>query len=482
METDVSAEAALHRHFGLSPSQVERSVHAALGRHRKAGAFGEVYFQAGSQQSLTWDLGRLTRTAQAVERGASVRSVLGDKFGFAYTDDPTSGNLLKAARRANAIMEFGQGSGTTPIEGEHGQHDLYAIQCSPMKVPLSEKIALLKAADAAARAVDPRIENVTVSLEISENTIIIATSFGGLLVDERVLIRLNVSCTAVDGTRREKGGTGGGGRYEFDNFYKDELWRQFAVGAAEKAIAGLSAKPGPAGEMTVVLGGGWPGILLHEAVGHGLEGDFNRKGTSAFSSLMGQAVASPLCTVIDVGTLPGRRGSLNVDDEGNPTQNTVLIEKGRLVGYMQDRMNAALMGVAPTGNGRRQSYRYAPMPRMTNTMMVGGDSTPEEIIASVKRGIYAADFSGGQVDITSGKFTFSALNAFLIEDGRLTTPIKGATLIGNGPDAMRKISMVGNDMALDTGIGTCGKSGQSVPVGVGMPTVRIDGITVGGAG
>lgn len=488
MVTNVSAEAALHRHFGLSPSQVERSVHAALGTHRKAGAFGEVYFQAGSQQSLTWDLGRLTRTALTVLRGASVRSVLGDKFGFAYTDDPTSGNLLKAARRAKAIMEFGPASGTSPfeateaIEGKHGPHDLYAVQSSPMTVPLKEKIALLKAVDAAARAVDPRIENVTVSIEVSENTIIIAPSFGGLIADERVLIRLNVSCTAADGTRREKGQVGGGGRYEFDNFYKNELWRQFAVGAAEKAIAGLSAKPGPVGEMTVVLGGGWPGILLHEAVGHGLEGDFNRKGTSAFSSLMGEMVASPLCTVIDTGTLPGRRGSLNVDDEGNPTQETVLIEKGRLVGYMQDRMNAALMGARLTGNGRRESYRSAPMPRMTNTMLVSGESTPEEIIASVKRGVFAADFSGGQVDITSGKFTFSALNAFLIEDGRLTTPIKGATLIGNGPDAMRKISMVGNDMALDTGIGTCGKSGQSVPVGVGMPTVRIDGITVGGAG
>jgi TldD protein len=482
METHTSAEAALQRHFGLSPSHLERSLSAALGKNRKAGAFGEVYFQAGSSQSLTWDMGRLTSTVTNVVKGASVRAVLGDKFGFAYTDDPTSSNLLKAARRANSIMEFGQDCGLAPVEGEHGSHNLYAIQHAPMTVGLKEKIELLKAADAAARAVDPRIENVTVSMQISQYTIIIAPSFGEPLVDERVLLRLDVSCLAADGTRRENGHAGGGGRYEFGNFYQNDFWRDLAVASATQAINSLSAKPGPAGEMTVVLGNGWPGILLHEAVGHGLEGDFNRKGTSAFSSMMGEVVASPLCTVVDKGCIPGRRGSLNFDDEGTPTRDTVLIEKGRLVGYMQDRLNAGLMRDPVTGNGRRESYRHAPMPRMTNTMLVGGDSTHDEIIASVKRGIYAEQFSGGQVDITSGKFTFSAVTAYLIEDGRLTTPIKGATIIGNGPDAMRKISMVGNNMEMDLGIGTCGKSGQGVPVGVGMPTVRIDGITVGGAG
>ncbi|HEY9681462.1 MAG TPA: metalloprotease TldD [Oculatellaceae cyanobacterium] len=480
MRYDANAEATLHRLFGLSRSQVERVITAALGKRRKEGAFGEVYFQAGSSQTLIWDLERLTTTRWEVTSGASVRAVLGDKFGFAYTNDPTAPNLVKAAKRANAIMEYGQESGSQPIEGENRNHNLYRIDNSPIAVSLKDKIALLKECDAAARAVDPRIENVRVSLQIEDTTIVIAPSIGDIIVDVRPLIRLDVSCIAADGTRRENGHVGGGGRHEFDYFQRNELWRQMAVDAAKQAIASLSAEPGPVGEMTVVLGNGWPGILLHEAVGHGLEGDFNRKGTSAFSSMMGEMVASPLCTVIDKGTMPGRRGSLDVDDEGNPTQDTVLIENGRLVGYMQDRMNASLMKSKLTGNGRRESYKYAPMPRMTNTMLVGGSSTHEEIIASVDRGVYAEQFGGGQVDITSGKFTFSATTAYLIENGKLTKPIKGATLIGNGPEAMRRISMVGNNMAMDLGIGTCGKNGQGVPVGVGMPTVRIDGITVGG--
>jgi TldD protein len=481
MRYDDTSEKALHRIFGLTPGQVEKVMTAALAGRHKNGAFGEVYFQSGSSQTLSWDQGRLTTTSSDVVRGASVRAVLGDKFGFAYTNDPTSSNLLKAAKKANAIMEHGQRSDDKAIEHGNSRQSLYAIENSPVLVELRDKIALLRQVDAAARAVDSRIENVRITLHIEDQTIIIAPSFGDILVDVRPLIRLDVSCLAKDGTRRENSHVGAGGRYELDWFMHGEMWKSMAIESAEQAIAMLSAEAGPAGEMTVVLGNGWPGILLHEAVGHGLEGDFNRKGTSAFSTLMGEMVASPLCTVIDKGTMPGRRGSLDVDDEGNPTSDTLLIEKGRLVGYMQDRMNAGLMKTKLTGNGRRQSYKYAPMPRMTNTMLVGGDSTHEEIIASVDYGIYAQQFGGGQVDITSGKFTFSATTAFLIEKGKLTRSIKGATLIGNGPEAMRRISMVGNNMAMDNGIGTCGKNGQGVPVGVGMPSVRIDGITVGGA-
>jgi TldD protein len=458
MRYDATAETTLHRLFGLTPGQIERVITQALGIRHKQGAFGEVYLQYG----------------------ASVRAVLGDKFGFAYTNDPTSANLIKAAKKANAIMEHGKHNDNAPIEGGGAKNNLYQIERSPVLVELRDKIALLRQADAAARAVDSRIENVRVSLHIEDQTVIIAPSFGDIIVDVRPLIRMDVSCLAKDGTRRENGSVGGGGRHEFDYFMTNELWRKMAVESATQAISMLSAEAGPAGEMTVVLGNGWPGILLHEAVGHGLEGDFNRKGTSAFSSLMGEMVASPLCTVVDKGTMPGRRGSLDVDDEGNPTSDTVLIEKGRLVGYMQDRMNAHLMKAKPTGNGRRQSYKYAPMPRMTNTMLVNGESSHDEIIASVSYGVYAEQFGGGQVDITSGKFTFSATTAFLIENGKLTKSIKGATLIGNGPEAMRRISMVGNNMAMDKGIGTCGKNGQGVPVGVGMPTVRIDGVTVGG--
>jgi TldD protein len=475
-----SAEQALHRRFGLSPQNIERILHRALGRRRKQGAFGEIYFEDGCTQTLTWDQGVLTSTSNHISRGASVRAVLGDKFGFSYTDNPTVGNLLKAASQAEEIMEYGKPSSPEPIEGKKEKRDLYKITTSPLVIGLKEKIGLIRKANDAAKAYDPRIENVRIALHVEDRTIIIAPSIGDLIVDYRPLIRLDVNCLSVQGNRRENGSTGGGGRQEFEYFVKDEFWKQIAEDAAKRAIDALSSEPGPAGEMTVVLGCGWPGILLHEAVGHGLEGDFNRKKTSAFSSLMGEQVASPLCTVVDVGTLPGRRGSLNVDDEGNPTSDTTLIENGRLVGYMQDRMNAELMKAGLTGNGRRESYKYAPMPRMTNTMLVNGQSSHEEIIASVKYGLYAETFGGGQVNITTGKFTFSATNAFLIENGKLTRSIKGATLIGNGPEAMRRISMVGNNMAMDMGIGTCGKNGQGVPVGVGMPTVRIDGVTVGG--
>jgi len=338
----------------------------------------------------------------------------------------------------------------------------------------------LRKVDGAARAADPRVTQVIVSLTSEEVVTLIATASGWTVGDVRPLTRLNVTAIAEERGKREIGAHGGGGRVALDFFLEDERWRRFAREAARQAVLKLRAVDAPAGTMTVVLGPGWPGILLHEAVGHGLEGDFNRKGTSAFAGRMGQKVASELVTVIDDGTIPNRRGSLNVDDEGTPTGRTVLIEKGILVGYMQDRLNARLMGMAATGNGRRESYAYPPMPRMTNTFMPAGEDDPEDIIKSVRRGLYAVSFGGGQVDITNGKFVFSASEAYLVEDGRVTSPVKGATLIGNGPEALTRVVRVGRDLKLDEGVGTCGKEGQSVPVGVGLPTIRIDDLTVGG--
>jgi TldD protein len=469
--------------FGVTPEQLDSIICGAVKDRLNLGAFCDVYLQAGTSQSLYFDQGLLKRTSLNVVKGAGVRVVIGAKTGYSYTDHINITNLRKAAKVASAIADHTSQVPAQEIVGPSGApHNLYAIGATPIDVELSEKIALMRAIDAAARAYDPRIKNVTVSLNVSDNNIGIATSLGQLVLDNRPLLSLSVSCLAEENGRKEQGRSGGGGRCEFGFFTDLDRWRTYALEAAKEAVDMLAAVPAPVGEMTVVLGPGWPGVLIHEAVGHGLEGDFNRKGTSAFSQLMGQQVASPLVTIVDEGILPGRRGSLNVDDEGTPTQSTVLIEKGILKGYMQDRMNAGLMGTSSTGNCRRQSYKYAPMPRMTNTYMAGGQHTQEEIIRSVKRGIFATTFGGGQVDITNGNFTFSADGAFLIEDGKLTTPLKGATLIGNGPRALHKVSMVGNDMALDKGIGTCGKAGQSVPVGVGMPTVRIDDVTVGGTG
>ncbi len=477
-----TTEKQLHSRFGLTAQQLEKVLATAINGRREQGAYCDIYFQSGTNQSLVWDQGALKTTSCEVTNGAGVRVVIGDKTGYSYTDHVNVTNLRKAAQTARAIAEHHKESAALQIgpAATAASHNLYLIAQSPVDVDLASKLALLRACDQEARSVDARIKNVTVSLGVEDYLIIIANSFGDVVADTRPLIRLNVSCLAEDGQRRENGTSGGGGRSEFSFFFEDDRWRHHARLAAQQAIALLSATAAPAGEMTVVLGNGWPGVLIHEAVGHGLEGDFNRKGTSAFSKLVGQKVASPLCTIIDDGTVPGRRGSLNVDDEGLPTGHTVLIENGVLKGYMQDRMNASLMRKAPTGNGRRESYRFAPMPRMTNTYLAGGQSTREEIIASVKYGLYAETFGGGQVDITSGNFTFSATSAFLIQDGKLTRAVKGATLIGNGPKALHKVSMVGNDVALDQGIGTCGKNGQGVPVGVGMPTVRIDGVTVGG--
>ncbi|MGC2494866.1 metalloprotease TldD, partial [Candidatus Binatus sp.] len=357
---------------------------------------------------------------------------------------------------------------------------LYDLPSTPLDVPVQERAKLLGEIDSLVRASDPRVKNVMASFACERKIVMIVRSDGQVAADVQPLCRLNVTVIAEDGKGRQMGSYGGGGRVEWNYFIENDRWREYALEAARQAIVNLDAVDAPAGEMVVVLGPGWPGILLHEAIGHGLEGDFNRKKTSAFADRIGQKVASELCTVIDDGTIPNRRGSLNVDDEGTPTSRTVLIEKGILRGYLQDRMNARLMKMEPTGNGRRESFAHSPMPRMTNTFMLNGESTPEEIMKSVKKGLYAVNFGGGQVDITNGKFVFSASEAYLIEDGQVTRPVKGATLIGNGPDVLTRVSMVGNDLKLDAGVGTCGKDGQSVPVGVGLPTIRIDGITVGG--
>lgn len=469
----------LSRLFGLSSEQLDSVLAIACKGNELA--YCDIYFQAGSHESMSYDQGQLKSTSREIVNGAGVRVVIGDKVGYSFTDHVNVTNLRRAAKTARAIAEYANGVSTVPVAANSPSANLYQIGVSPTTIGVAERLSLMQKIDAEARSCDARIENVMVSVSAEDYIIIIANSLGSLLIDRRPLVHLSVSCIAREGDRREAGKSGGGGRMEFSMLEADELWKTHAQTAAKQAVDLLSAVQAPAGEMTVVLGHGWTGVLIHEAVGHGLEGDFNRKGTSAFSSLMGERVASPLVTVVDDGTLANRRGSLNFDDEGTPTGTTVLIENGILKGYMQDRQNATLMSVALTGNGRRESYRHLPMPRMTNTYMSGGQHSPEEIIRSVKKGIYAETFGGGQVDITNGDFTFSATCAWEIENGKLTRLVKGATLIGNGPKALHNVSMVGNDMALDTGIGTCGKSGQGVPVGVGMPTIRLDKVTVGGS-
>ena len=410
-----------------------------------------------------------------------VRAQSGEKTGFAYSNAITLEALGAAARAARSISRAGQ-NGTVQAFTTQDVAQLYGPD-NPLEVlSRAEKVDLLKRIDAATRALDPRIQQVTVSMAGVWERILVAATDGSLAADVRPLVRFNVSVIVEQNGRRERGGHGGGGRTDYRYFLAEDRAMSYAREALRQALVNLEAIPAPAGTLPVVLGSGWSGVLLHEAVGHGLEGDFNRKGSSAYSGRMGERVASKLCTIVDDGTLAGRRGSLSVDDEGTPTECTTLIENGVLKGYMQDKLNARLMGVARTGNGRRESYAHLPMPRMTNTYMLAGESDPAEIIASVKKGIYCANLGGGQVDITSGKFVFSTSEAYLIEDGKITAPVKGATLIGNGPEAMSKVSMVGNDLALDSGVGTCGKDGQSVPVGVGQPTLKIDAITVGGTG
>lgn len=440
----------------------------------------DIYFQASHFESWSLEDGIVKEGSHSIENGAGVRLVSGDKTGFAYSDRIELPILLQAAANVKAIARQGQQASCDMTAGAKTWPQLYPA-INPLKsLADQQKIDLLKRVDAETRKLDDRIEEVMVSLVAAYDNVLIANQDGSLVADVRPLVRMNVSVIMVENGRREQGSMGGGARGDFSYFLENDLALEYGREAVRQAVVNLQAEDAPAGSMTVVLGPGWPGILLHEAIGHGLEGDFNRKGTSAFSGRVGERVASDLCTVVDDGTLAGRRGSLSVDDEGTPTENTVLIENGILKGYMQDKLNARLMGVKPTGNGRRESYAHLPMPRMTNTYMLPGRSDPEEIIRSVKKGLYARNFGGGQVDITSGKFVFSASEAYLIENGRIGRPVKGATLIGNGPEVLTKVSMVGNDMQLDSGVGTCGKDGQSVPVGVGQPTLKIDGLTVGG--
>ena len=463
--------------FGLTPSAMERLLGSSLaGRVDHA----DLYLEYRVSEELVLEEGAVKKASRHLSQGAGVRAQSGERTGYAHTDEISLPNLEEAARQARAIAEHARTSAVVPIDRGRQPHDLYSLAEPPLAADLGRKLELLRSVDAAARAWDPRVRQVIASLGSEEVVVLIATPSGLTVGDVRPLTRLNVTVIAEDGGRREIGSHGGGGRVPFDFFLEAERWRRFATEAARQAVLNLAAVDAPAGTLTVVLGPGWPGILLHEAVGHGLEGDFNRKGTSAFSGRLGQKVASELVTVVDDGTLANRRGSLNVDDEGTPTGRNVLIENGILRGYLQDLLNARLMGMEPTGNGRRESFAHPPMPRMTNTFMLAGQDDPEEIIRSVPRGLYAVNFGGGQVDITSGKFVFSASEAYLIEDGRVTAPVKGATLIGNGPEALTRISRVGNDLQLDEGVGTCGKDGQSVPVGVGLPTIRIDGMTVGG--
>ena len=442
---------------------------------------GDLYFQSTRFESWVLEDGIVKEGTHSIEQGAGVRAISGDKTGFAYSDEIVMPALLQASTAARAIAKHGH-EGSLQSWHAGGTNSLYPAMDPIDRMSADDKVALLKQLDAEARQQDPRVREVVVSLAGVHEVVMVAVSDGTLAADVRPLVRCNVTVTVEQDGRREQASSGGGGRSDYAFFIEQDRAQGYAREAVRQALVNLEAVAAPAGSMPVVLGPGWPGILLHEAIGHGLEGDFNRKGTSAFAGLVGQQVASPLCTVVDDGTLEGRRGSLNVDDEGIISQNTVLIEKGILKGYMQDRMNAGLMGVASTGNGRRESYAHLPMPRMTNTYMLAGEHDPQEIIASVNKGLYAVNFAGGQVDITSGKFVFSASEAYLIENGKITRPVKGATLIGNGPDVLKRVSMLGNDLQLDTGVGTCGKEGQSVPVGVGQPTMLIDELTVGGTG
>ena len=439
----------------------------------------DIYFQAVRFESWMLEDGIVKEGVHTIERGVGVRAVSGEKSGFAYSDEIDAAALTHAASAARAIARSG-GEGTVKAWEKRVSHALYLPADPTGSLDEKDCIVLLNAVDAEARRQDPRVKQVMVSLAAEFETILIAASDGTFAGDVRPLIRMNVSVIVEHDGRREQGSFGGGGRMDYAYFVEEERGLGYAREAVREALVNLEAGDAPAGNMTVVLGPGWPGVLLHEAIGHGLEGDFNRKGSSAFAGRIGERVATDQCTVVDDGTLPKRRGSLNIDDEGVPTQCTTLIENGILTGYMQDKLNARLTGSVSTGNGRRESYAHQPMPRMTNTYMLAGNYAPEEILESVDKGLYAVNFGGGQVDITSGKFVFSASEAYLIEKGKVTSPVKGATLIGNGPDVLTRVSMVGNNLALDSGVGVCGKEGQSVPVGVGQPTLRIDGLTVGG--
>jgi TldD protein len=461
---------------GLDQAGLERVLTNLMG---PAVDSGDLYFQSTMHESWVLEDGLVRTGTHAVEQGVGIRAISGEKTGFAYADEIVMPSLLQASDAARAIARDGR-SGAVRAWKRREPQPLYTPDDPIGAMGAAEKVDLLRQVDAYARSKDPRISQVVVSMSATHETVLVAATDGTLAADVRPLVRLNVSVIAEQDGRREQGSDGGGGRFLYSELVDKGAWRKMADEAVRQALVNLGAAAAPAGTMTVVLGPGWPGVLLHEAVGHGLEGDFNRKGTSAFTGRLGEKVASDCVTVVDDGTIERRRGSLTIDDEGTPTRHNVLIENGILRGYMQDKLNAGLMGVEATGNGRRESFAHLPMPRMTNTFMLPGEHDPEAIIASVDRGLYAVNFAGGQVDITSGRFVFSASEAYLIEKGRVTRPVKGATLIGNGPDAMTRVSMVGNDLSLDAGVGVCGKEGQSVPVGVGQPTLRIDALTVGG--
>ncbi len=470
-----AAQATLLTPYGLDAGALQQ-VFGRIMTHQVD--YADLYFQYTRAEGWSLEEGQVKSGSFNIDQGVGVRAVSGDKTAFAYSDDISLPALTAAAEATRAIARQGAASSVPALRGA-AKGKLYLPHDPIASLKDAEKVALLERLERHARSLDPRVTQVMASLAGEYEVVLIARNDGLLAADVRPLVRVSLQVIVEDGGRREQGSAGGGGRFDYA-YFSDEVLHDYAQKAVHQALTNLDARPAPAGTMTVVLGSGWPGILLHEAIGHGLEGDFNRKGSSAFSGKIGQRVAASGVTVVDDGTLARRRGSLNVDDEGNPTQCTVLIEDGILKGYMQDTLNARLMGMPVTGNARRESYAHIPMPRMTNTYMLNGDKDPEEIIKSVRHGLYAANFGGGQVDITSGKFVFSAAEAYMIENGKISYPVKGATLIGNGPDVLTRVSMIGNDMALDPGVGTCGKDGQSVPVGVGQPTLRIDGLTVGG--
>jgi TldD protein len=470
------AEEQLLAPGGLDQQHLERVLGELMGPAVDA---GDLYFQSLTHESWVLEDGLVRSGSHSAEQGVGIRAISGEKTGFAYADEIVLPSLLQASGAACAIARQGD-RGRIQAWKRQSPQALYGSDDPMAVLEANAKVDLLRQVDTYARSRDPRVSQVIVNLAATHETILVAATDGTLAADVRPLVRLNINVIAEQNGRREQGSDGGGGRFSYLELLEGDNWRRMADEAVRQALVNLEAVAAPAGTMAVVLGPGWPGVLLHEAVGHGLEGDFNRKGTSAFSGRMGEKVAADCVTVVDDGTIARRRGSLTVDDEGTPTRRNVLIENGVLKGYMQDKLNAGLMRAAPTGNGRRESFAHLPMPRMTNTFMLPGEYAPEEIISSVDRGLYAVNFAGGQVDITSGRFVFSASEAYLIEKGRVTRPVRGATLIGNGPEAMTRVSMVGNDLKLDAGIGVCGKDGQSVPVGVGQPTLRIDALTVGG--
>jgi TldD protein len=470
-----TAQQSLFEPYSIEASHIEK-VFASMMAHRLD--YADLYFQYSRAESWSLEEGIVKSGSFNIDQGVGVRAVSGEKTAFAYSDDISLNALDSAAQATRAIARQG-GTQSVPVIHHGSRREIYLPHDPVASLKDADKVALLERLEGSARALDPRVVQVMAGLAGEYEVVMVARSDGLMNADIRPLVRLSVQVIIESNGKREQGSAGGGGSFDYA-YFDDAMLRKYAAQAVHQAVVNLDAAPAPAGNMTVVLGNGWPGILLHEAIGHGLEGDFNRKGSSAFSGRVGERVAAKGVTVVDDGTLARRRGSLQMDDEGNPTQCTTLIENGILRGYLQDSLNARLMGVPVTGNARRESYAHLPMPRMTNTYMLNGDKDPKEIIASVKRGLYAVNFGGGQVDITSGKFVFSTAEAYMIEDGKITHPVKGATLIGNGPDVLTRISMIGNDMALDPGVGTCGKEGQSVPVGVGQPTVRIDGLTVGG--